>query len=294
MEQKKQNPLVQYILERVNKKNKNFVMVFCGPTGSGKSYSALRLAELLDPSFNIERCCFKAKDFLKLIKKLEIERAPSGTVVLWDELGSQHSVREFMSLSNRVINYIFQTCRYLNLIILMTVPLFSFVDSATQKLCHATAEVTSLNYKKKKAKLKIKMIQTNVMTGKIYPKHLRYKKDGKNCYLSRLSVNLPSKELTEVYEEKKREYTSWLYQDGLFKMEKKELKERRQNSPGLTSGSMQEDVWLIATTTKWITQEDIRRELSKKYGRDVDQGQFSKNVVSMRKRGYDITDYKAK
>ena len=47
--EKKQEPIfIQYIKDRTLKKNKNFLMLFVGATGSGKSYSALRFAEMID------------------------------------------------------------------------------------------------------------------------------------------------------------------------------------------------------------------------------------------------------
>ena len=73
-QEKKEPVLIQYIRDRVEKRNKNFVMLFVGATGSGKSYSALRLAEMLDKTFDIERVKFKAKDFMNCINEL-VERS---------------------------------------------------------------------------------------------------------------------------------------------------------------------------------------------------------------------------
>ena len=182
---KREPVLIQYIKDRIHKKNKNFVMLFVGATGSGKSYSALRLAELLDDSFKIDRVCFKAKDFMNTINELiENNDKVSGKVVVWDEFGVEHNAREFMTISNRVINYFFQTSRHLNLIVIMTVPLLSFVDSATRKLMHGIAEMQGINTRNKTASVKVKMLQTNVMTGKEYPKYLRYRK-GNRSYVNR-------------------------------------------------------------------------------------------------------------
>ena len=47
-----------YIKDLVYNKNKNFLCVVCGSTGSGKSYSSLRLAEALDPNFDVSRIAF--------------------------------------------------------------------------------------------------------------------------------------------------------------------------------------------------------------------------------------------
>jgi len=226
----KQEPiLIQYIKDRVTKRNKNFLMLFVGSTGSGKSYSALRLSEMLDSTFTIERCCFKAKEFMNCINGL-VERAEKGEVikgyvVLWDEFGVEHSAREFMTISNRVINYFFQTSRHLNLIVIMTVPLLSFIDSNTRKLCHGIGEMQGINSHDKTATVKCKMLQTNVMTGKEYPKYLRYRKKSKMFVSKKIKFNLPSKELRELYEQKKREFTTQLNKEIMNKLLKSEKKD---------------------------------------------------------------------
>ncbi len=221
--------LIQYINQRVMKRNKNFIMLFVGATGSGKSYSALRLAEMLDPTFTIDRVKFKAKDFMDcindLVKRSEAGEEIKGRVILWDEFGVEHNAREFMTISNRVINYFFQTSRHLNLIVIMTVPLLSFIDSATRKLMHSVAEMCGINQREKTATVKVKMMQTNVMTGKEYPKYLRYKKDGKQRVSKKLKFKLPSKQLLANYENNKKAFTTKLNQEIMEKLLKKEKKE---------------------------------------------------------------------
>lgn len=224
---KQQPVLIQYIDDRIKKRNKNFMMVIVGPTGSGKSYATLRLAELLDPDFNIDRCCFRAKEFMGCINKLIQEgKAKAGTVVVWDEVGVEHNAREFMTISNRVINYFFQTCRHLNLIILMTLPLLSSIDSASRKLMHAIAETNSINTSRKTCSLKIKMLQTNVISGKEYLKYLRYKKNQRVYKSCRIKVNLPSKNLLEQYEKKKKEFTDYLNRTIMKELERVDDRDR--------------------------------------------------------------------
>lgn len=231
-EEEKSPILVEYIKDRIYNKNKNFLMIFVGSTGSGKSYGALKLAEILDKDFNINYCCFKAKEFMNVINSL-IERTEKGEVIkgrviLWDEFGVEHNAREFMTISNRVINYFFQTSRHLNLIVIMTVPLLSFIDSATRKLVHGIAEMQGINSRTKTATVKVKMLQTNVLTGKEYPKYLRYRKKGKNLVAKRLSFHLPSKELLQAYEKKKKEFTTQLNKDIMTRLLKEETKEVRK------------------------------------------------------------------
>jgi hypothetical protein len=224
------NVFYNYILDRVKNKNKNFVMIMVGPTGSGKSYSALRIGESLDPSFNIDRVCFKAIDFMRLINELvaKSERGEdlTGKVVLWDEFGVEHNSREFMSITNRVINYFFQTSRHLNLVVLLSVPILSFIDSATRKLTHCTAEMRAIDSTRKLGHLAIKMIQTNPISGKEYTKKFRYKVNHRVHFMDMLQVPLPSKSLIESYEKKKSEFTSTLNKEIMERLEASEEKKK--------------------------------------------------------------------
>lgn len=218
---KEKTPVLSlYVHDRIFNKNKNFFMIIVGPTGSGKSYSALTLAEKFDESFNVDRCCFKAKDFMNQINTLvNSGQDVRGKVVLWDEMGVEHSAREFMTISNRVINYFFQTSRNLNLIIIITVPLLSFIDSNTRKLAHCICETVGINHTTKEVVLKVKMQQTNVMTGKEYPKYLRYTRNGIRYAMKRVRVKLPSKKLRDPYEIKKLEFNKELNQSIMEKLE---------------------------------------------------------------------------
>ena len=288
-EKKKQEPvLIAYIKDRVMNKNKNFLMLFVGPTGSGKSYSALRLAEMLDDTFDINRVCFKAKDFMNCINGL-VERADKGEiikgkVILWDEFGVEHNAREFMTISNRVINYFFQTSRHLNLIVIMTVPLLSFIDSATRKLCHGVAEMQGINSHDKTASVKVKMLQTNVMTGKEYPKYLRYRRKNKTFVSKKLKFNLPSPEIRGAYEIKKKQFTTQLNKDIMNKLLKSEAKDNQPFNPLKALTPLQEKV--LDCLRNGIT---IQREIGKKLGKP--QPHITESIKSLRKKGYNIGRY---
>ena len=49
--------LLQWIRNRI-RKNRNLIALFIGDTGSGKSLSSIRLAERVDPNFNVDRIVF--------------------------------------------------------------------------------------------------------------------------------------------------------------------------------------------------------------------------------------------
>lgn len=196
--------ILWYIKNRL-KNNKNFLDCICGETGSGKSYAALKLGELLDPDFNINKVCLHAKKFMWAVQTFK-----SGSVIVMDEAGVGMPSREWMSLSNRLLNYVLQTFRHKNLIVLFTTPDFNMIDSQARKLFHYYMQTTSIDRRYNICYLKPLLIQNNPQLSKIYYKYLRASMNGERLIIKRLGLGLPSKELIEQYERKKKEFTDWL------------------------------------------------------------------------------------
>lgn len=199
--------LIKWIQDRIFNKNKNFLCIVVGETGSGKSTVAMALAEKLDPNFTINNLVFKVDDFMNLLTSGKLKR---GSVVIWDEAGVGMPSREWWTISNKAINYVLQTFRHLNLIVFFTTPDFSFIDSQSRKLFHAYMETSKIDYKNKVNIMKCFLIQNNPKTGKIYFKYPKVSTNQGVITLDPIKVNLPSEALLQKYEEKKLEFTSWL------------------------------------------------------------------------------------
>lgn len=223
--------MIAYINDRVQNKNKNFGMCFVGPTGSGKSLAALKLAEKIDPTFDHTRVAFRAREFMQIVNYLTEEGKQGadikGKVIIWDEVGIENNSRAFMSKANRLINFFFQTSRHYNLVMIFTVPYLSFIDSSTRKLLHAIAEMDSINFSENSSTAKVKFIQVNNYTGKIYPKYLRYNQGGMQRVMRKISFKLPKDEIRFPYEDKKQQFTTDLNKritEGLMEEDKKPQK----------------------------------------------------------------------
>jgi len=218
---------VQYVERRI-KHNKNFMMAITGPTGSGKTYSALRLGETLDPNFTIDNVCFYPEEFMSLLNE-EKKPMPSGSVVVYEEAGVTLGHRDWHSVANRMIHYVLQTFRHRNLIVIFTVPDFSFFDASARKLMHCRAETMGIDQEHKQVLLKPLFLSVSQSTGKVYNIFLRYSGGsqvggGKARKLERLRVGLPSKGLLREYEDRKRSFTDRLNAEiqGLLKPEEKQ------------------------------------------------------------------------
>lgn len=100
------NPLIRWIVKRIGK-NKNVIMIINGPTGSGKTYAALRLAydssQELGTTFNIKNNV--GFTFPELLKKTELpENQNPGTCFVFEEVGAAGggaSSREWQSQANK-------------------------------------------------------------------------------------------------------------------------------------------------------------------------------------------------
>lgn len=204
------NPIIDSIKKRINHQNKNWLAIICGETGSGKSYSALKLAELIDHSFNIDRVVFRVEDFMALLNSGELKK---GNVIVFDEAGVGIPAREWYSISNKAINYVFQTFRHENLGVIFTTPSFDFIDSQTRKLFHNYIETVSINRKEEYVVVKFFEIQFSPRFGKVYFKYPRIDVNGEQLTVKRMKIYKPSDKLAEEYEEKKKLFTKELKKD---------------------------------------------------------------------------------
>lgn len=220
---------VKYIKIRIQS-NKNFLCAITGSTGSGKSYSALSLMEQINPDKTAEQLiknvAFNAQEFMERINRGNLQ---SGDVLIWDEAGVGLSSKSWQSLANKVINFLLQTFRNMNLIVIFTLPHFSFLDAGSRKLMHGLLQTQKVNRNEKYSILKPFILQVNQETGQIYRKYLRIKSlSGANTKVTRIKCSLASKDLVKLYEEKKIAFTRKLNDEIEKKLNvahKKETKE---------------------------------------------------------------------
>jgi hypothetical protein len=183
--------------------------VLVGPTGIGKSYSALRLAELMDPAFTIARVVFSARDFLRLIN----EDLPKGTVILWDEMGIGMAAREWYSILNKSVSYVLQSFRFKNLIILMTVPDPAFIDSQARRLYHWWIECVEIVKSDEIVIAKPFMVDHSARFDRDYMKYPIVKRPEGPAKVGTIPFRLPSSELRRAYEAKRKGAMDALYAD---------------------------------------------------------------------------------
>lgn len=213
----KRNPIVNWIKWRIEK-NKNVIIIVNGATGSGKTYTCInaanKVAQKMETHFSIKNnMAFKFSELLKKTE-LKINQKP-GTCFIFEEVGAfggGASSRQWQSKANMFFNSFLQTTRHRQQVLFMTTPFFTFLDSASRKLCHMQVDMVNINFKSKLSYARPFVLQVNSKTGKIYFKLLRIRVDGTTTKLSIWTNKLPPQDMIDIYEKIKNKYTTQLTQ----------------------------------------------------------------------------------
>jgi len=217
--------LSDYALRRV-RMNQNYILLIVGGVGTGKSYTAMSLAEDIDPYFSVDRVIFHPKDFIELLDS----GLPKGSVIMWEEVGVSLSSRDWYKEQNKIVSSLFETFRRHNLILIMTVPFVKFIDSRIRSMIHGFAEMIDPTFTGGKfGWLKYFHVIVEQRTGKIKHRYPRIRdSEGKIQILQgvtsehgNMHFTLPSKELIPLYEKKKLDFVKWQQDTGLKHFEDK-------------------------------------------------------------------------
>ena len=201
---KHENPLIQSVQKRLWKQNKNWLSIITGPTGSGKSWSALSLAEKIDPSFDTSKVVLRPENFMEKVAEREWGQ---GDVVVFDEAGAGMSAKAHMTKKNRIIDQVLQTFRRQNIAVIFTVPSKSNVDKSVRRLLHTYIETKTIDYINERNHLKWLEMDYNQKTDKIYYKYpQRRTESGALKKIKTVKMGKPSEDLIKAYEEKRSKY----------------------------------------------------------------------------------------
>ena len=189
-------------------KNKNFIGVTTGPTGSGKSYLDLRKAELqhrrrFNEEFPIKNCCFSVAELMERISSKEIR---SGEVLILEEAGVNAGSGDWQNKVVKMFNYILQSFRSMNIGLFLNLPVLSMMSKQARQLVHMHMETVGIDFELGLCKVKPLCHQLNQHTGKSYWKYMRVKVKDKIVAVERMGFSLPSQELIDKYEDKKEKF----------------------------------------------------------------------------------------
>lgn len=214
---------VRYIKQRV-RQNKNALLFISGPTGSGKSYSCLRIAEELDPDFNIDRVVFSTLELMELINSGTLKK---GSVIVNEELGVSASHKNWMSQINKCLGFLTQTFRHRCFVLLMNSPYMDFVDATVRKLFHGELKTMSIDFKSNEVRLKPHLMQYNSRMRKFYYRYLQVITKEGTYPVTVWRVAKPSDKLLKEYEKKKTKFTTELNLKIIEELKKQDKKKKK-------------------------------------------------------------------
>lgn len=215
---------------RITRRNKNWLCAVCGETGSGKSYLAGRISELIDPSFipciieNGIRSRVAIGDAAELNDILKSGTLKRGNMIIFDEAGIAIGSRDWFTEMNKVTMYILQTFRHMNIGVIFTVPDINFLDKQARALFHTYLECLKINFNTNKVLVKPFELQNNPYEGQVYKKYPRFESNA----VTRFKVCKPSKEFIKRYEPLKKELSNRLGERMDIVKERLQIKERRR------------------------------------------------------------------
>lgn len=282
----------RWIKKRVNN-NLNFIALFTGETGVGKSWSAIEIARQIDPEFDsVKQVAFNFAGLMRIINKFNNENLDEKLykkkykVVIFDEAQTDVNRHEWQSKTNKFLNYVLSTFRHQNIIVFFTTPFEDYIDSNALKLFHAKFECKGWSKKTKKSTIRPKIFQYNPQKRKMYNHslHIITKAGVKKMVVWK--VGCPPQELTEPYEAEKFKFTNTLNMKITLQLEEMEKKDEVPKEKQLNPLSCQPDIWREVSENGYYNQ----RQLAKVLGLNL--GNMNTNIKSMQKKGFNIEKFK--
>ena len=261
----------RWITHRIAK-NKNVLIITLGSTGSGKSFSNLRILEDIDNQFNVDRAAFKPEEFMNIVDSGILRKKGAG--VLYDDAGITLNSKNWYDITNKMINYYLQIARSDNQILMFNTPDMSFLDASSRKLFHMMLVTAGIDYEKGVVRLKPKFLQTNKTTGKVYAKYLIVKKGvgyGSKRKIKMIEVPLPSQELIDAYDVKKKAFVKDLKKHIIDSIATRNLKE-------LTDRQLS----VLNAKKAGISKEEIAKQM------DISVRTVYKHEEALKKKGFDV------
>jgi len=124
--------------KRLHKKNEHFMLCLVGEEGSGKSMTAIRIAQELDDDFQADRVIFDVEELLRRLKNDQFE---AGQAFVLDEAGVSLGRRTWQDRAQVLANQALQLIRSHNLALIFTLPALGELDSQAVSRLQAYYEI---------------------------------------------------------------------------------------------------------------------------------------------------------
>jgi len=232
--QENERAWVTYIKGKVNEENNSFPCMVVGKTGSGKSYSVLRLCQEIDPEFELEgNWFFRAENFMKEFTSYYKNRdnAKSGKIWVLDEAGVDLNSLKYHNSINKAYSSLFQTSRFRNYIFFGTVPFLDFITKQVRKLMHHRMDAKGVE--NNKSVVFPRCLEWNERKEDFYTKRLICQfPDGSQSKINRMLLPLARKALITEYEKRRRDFSDNVNQELVHEQEAIIEKQNQKNDYG--------------------------------------------------------------
>jgi hypothetical protein len=203
----------QKVWKRMNVENQHFMGAIVGREGTGKSYSALRIASGVDPEFGADDVFFKPE---RLLEAFESDEYGRGNMIVLDEAGVGLGNRSWYEKEQVLLNQTLQTVRDDNMGVIFTLPRLEELDSQTIGRLHAFIEMLDVYPDEGWSVAKWKNISmTRDGQGKTYKKYPRMRINGVKKRITRFGLKPPAEDLVEAYEKRKATFKEELYEEAI-------------------------------------------------------------------------------
>ena len=203
-----QSELVRVIASDLNNGIGQIIFI-SGPQGSGKSWSAIALAQSVlaktGVPFRVKNIVFETHEFFKLYNNKE--KTPEKSYVLFEEIGVAASSKDALSRTNKILMKVSQTVRYRKLLLILTAPDVSFIDKTLRKQLHFMLETERLDQKNGYCYLKPFKVKNIQRTGDI---HYTYLKNNEGNQVTQVRIGKIDSVTAKAYEKRQR-----AFKDGL-------------------------------------------------------------------------------
>lgn len=207
--------LAGHIRKRVRERDKNYLGVAVGQTGSGKSATAAQICGTVDESFFDEcRVVLTPVEFMETIQDMD-----KGEAIMFDEAGVGIPAREWMMIQNRMMGYVAQLFRHKNLVVMYTVPSMKFIDTQLRDLMHGIISMKSIDFEKRCSIAKYYKINHDPVFGVTKLEAMEYLGSGGDAYkLDPLYTPHPEDKFWKRYLKKKEDFAANFYAETVEKL----------------------------------------------------------------------------
>jgi hypothetical protein len=205
--------LLRRVWDRLNKRNEHFMMAIVGREGSGKSYTAIRIADAIDPRFDAQNVLFEVDELLRRLRDGDFEQ---GDMLVLDEAGVSFGKRTWQDRSQVLANQALQLIRSHNIGIITTLPRATELDSQYAGRLQCYYEITNkVPDEYVEGKWKFLDPDRTFADGTTYEKYPRRRESGWKKRIKNFAFAPPRDEVVVAYEEEKEEFQREMYEETL-------------------------------------------------------------------------------